>query len=319
LKRHVFARLVCGVWLVAGHARADKITDAEELFRRGKSLMAEKKDREACPLFEESHRLDPQMGTLLNLAICHENVGRIASAWGEFRAVEQLARAASREDRVKLAHDRAAKLEPRLAHIKLLVPSDARVPGMVVKIDGEAKGEALWPSIPVDAGVREIEVTAPGKRPSRSRVRVDDEGAMVTVTLPKLEDAPPAPPPTSGTTEAPDTVDYAANRSKKTTGFIASGVGAAITVAGAVFGGLAVRRDGDATKACPQPCIAGSNEANAADRKTDRALAFANVANVAIPLGIVGIAVGVFLVLTAGPTSSRTALVVGPSGIGGRW
>jgi hypothetical protein len=316
LKRHVLARLVCGVSLVAGHAYADKITDAEELFRRGKSLMAEKKDREACPLFEESHRLDPQMGTLLNLAICHENVGRIASAWGEFRAVEQLARAANREDRVKLAHERAAKLEPRLAHIKLLVPSDVRVPGMVVKIDGEVKGEALWPSVPVDAGLREIEVNAPGKKPSRSRVRVDDEGATVTVTLPKLEDAPPPP---IGVSEPRDTVDYAGNRSKKTTGFIVGGVGGAIAVAGGIFGGLAVGADSDATKACPQPCIAGSAEARLADQKTDRALVFANVANVAIPLGIVGIAVGVFLVLTAGPTEKRTGLSAGPGGVGAQW
>src|SRR6185503_11792758 len=117
---------------------------------------------EACPLFEESQRLDPQMGTLLNLAICHENVGRIASAWGEFRAVEQQARAASRDDRVKLAHERAEKLEPRLPRLRLVAP--ARVHGLTVKVDGETKGEPLWEGVAVDPGIRNVEASAPGKK-----------------------------------------------------------------------------------------------------------------------------------------------------------
>ena len=38
--------LACAIVLVASAARADKLTDAEELFRRAKGLMAEKKDRD---------------------------------------------------------------------------------------------------------------------------------------------------------------------------------------------------------------------------------------------------------------------------------
>ncbi len=309
MKRHVWAQILCAAWLVVGHARADKITDAEELFRRGKGLMAEKKDREACPLFEESERLDPQMGTLLNLAICHENVGRIASAWGEFRAVEQQARVANREERVKLAHERAAKLEQRLSRIKLLVPADAKPAGIVVKVDGEAKGEALWSGIPVDVGTRSLEVSAPGKKTATSKVKVDDEGATVSVTLPKLEDAPVAraillPPPPDDTRQEER---YAANRSRKTAGHVLGGVGLGVAVTGGVFGILAIAGDGSAANACPQPCTQGSREAIAADDKTDRALLFANVANVAIPLGLVAAAIGGYLVLTTGPTEKRAS------------
>src|SRR4051794_23940777 len=76
-------------------ARANDVADAEDLFRRAKSLMASKHYSEACPLFKESYRLDPGMGTRLNLALCYEANGQIALAWGEFRAVEQQARAAT--------------------------------------------------------------------------------------------------------------------------------------------------------------------------------------------------------------------------------
>jgi len=313
MQRHVsrIVWLVCAAWLLtASLAHADKLTDAEELFRRAKGLMAENKHREACPLLEESQKLDPQMGTLLNLAICHENIGKIASAWGEFRAVEQLARAANREDRVKLARERAAKLEPRLTRLKIIVPPEAKVTGLVVKVDGETKGEPLWSGVAVDPGTRTVEASAPGKKPSSLEVKVDDEGAVVPVTIPTLEDEPVAKPTP---TQDPDEGDhargeeYAANRSRKTTGIIVGGIGVATMAAGGVFGVLAILSDGDAVAACPQPCVAGSRQAMTADDTTDRALVFANVANVVIPIGLVAAAIGGYLFLSAGPTEKPTA------------
>lgn len=314
--------VVCALWLVAGVARADKITDAEELFRRAKALMTENKHREACPLLEESERLDPQMGTLLNLAICHENVGKIALAWGEFRAVEQQARVAGREDRVKLAHERAAKLEPRLSRIKILVPADARVPGLVVKVDGEVKGEPLWSGVAVDPGTRTLEASAPGKRPATLQVKVDDEAAFVSVTVPKLEDEPvvkPAPPIDPGPSEQ----QFAANRAQRTTGFVVGAIGVAGIAIGGAFGVLAISRNEDAAKACPNPCFVGSREAEQADASTDRALLFANVANVVIPVGVIVTVIGGYLALSAGPTQRRSSAFVSPSLSGGavgmRW
>jgi len=301
--------LACAAWLLtAGLVHADKLTDAEVLFRRAKALMAENKHADACPLLEESQKLDPQMGTLLNLALCHENIGKTASAWGEFRAVEQQARAANREDRVKLARDHAAKLEPRLARIKIVVPPDAKVPGLVVKVDGETKGEPLWSGFAVDPGARTVEASAPGKKTASLQVKVDDEGAVVPVTIPKLEDEPVAKSvPDAGADDRAREEEYASNRARKTTGFVVGGIGIATMAAGGVFGVLAIVNDGDATNACPQPCFAGSKEARAADDTTDRALVFANVANVVLPIGLVAAAIGGYMVLSAGPTEKPTA------------
>ena len=77
--------------------------------------------------------------------------------------------------------------------------------------------------------------------------------------------------------------------------------------AGGVFGVLAVLSDGDAVGACPQPCVAGSDQARRADDTTDRALLFANVANVVLPIGLVAAAIGGYMFFSAGPTESPTA------------
>lgn len=315
--------LACAVALGASTARADKLTDAEELFRRAKALMAEKKDREACPLLEESERLDPQIGTLLNLAICHENMGRIASAWGEFKAVEQRA---NRNDRVKMAHDRAARLEARLSRLKIVAAE--KPAGLVVKVDGETKGEPLWGGVAVDPGTRTIEASAPGKVPVTVKADVQGEGALVTVTVPRLDDVP-QPPPTAAVVatvdpgiERRENERVAANRSRRTTGLVVGAGGLAVLAAGGVLGILAIGRNSDATGACPEPCVAGSSAARTADEHTDRALLFANVANVAIPVGALAAAVGAWLFFGAGPTERRTAwLAPAPGGgsLGVRW
>ena len=303
--------VVVGLLVFAPLARAD-IKDAEELFRQGKAEMAKGNYERACPMFAESYKQDPGTGTLLNLALCHEAIGRIATAWGEWRAVEQQARAANppREERVKQAREHADKLEPRLSRIKILVPPDARVEGLSVKVDGEPKGEPLWSGVPVDPGTRKVEASAPGKKPAIVTVKVDDEGVTIPVTVPKLEDAPATAPP-SGAASAPGTdlekvEEYAANRARRTAGFVIGGVGLATRAVGGVFGILAIVRDNEAKETCPAPCFRGSTEADAADDMTQQANVFANVANVTVPLGLVGTVVGTYLVLSAGATEKVT-------------
>lgn len=307
-------RIFCGAMImttlcVASNAHAD-IKDAEELFRQGKAEMTKGNFDKACPMFAESYKQDPAMGTLLNLALCHEAVGRIASAWGEWRAVEQQARAVvpPREDRIKMAKEHAEKLEPRLSRIKILVPADVRVDGLTVKIDGEAKGEPLWGGVPVDPGTRKIMVSAPGKKTLTREVKVDDEGVVVPVTIPQLEDAPASEASkggglTPGTGPDLEKVEeYAANHARRTAGFVVGGIGIATLAVGGVFGVAAIINDGNAKDACPAPCIEGSPAAAEADRDTDRAFVFSNIANVTLPLGIIGAGIGAYLVLTAGPT-----------------
>lgn len=312
-------------------AHADAIADAEELFRRAKALIAQGKHEEACPLLKESYRLDPGQGTLLNLALCHEQTGRVASAWGEFRAVEQQARVSvpPKLDRAELARQHAEKLEPRISRVRIVAAPEAKVPGLVVKIDGEERAELLWSGVPVDAGKRTVEVSAPGKKTKSFEITVEDGGSSQTVNLPRLDDVT-TPVVTTGGTEratlasgqndtAPDNAPDGSGR--RTAGFVVGGLGVATLAAGAVFGVAAIVNN-DKAKECGTPCT--GPQADESNRSTDRALLFANIANVAVPIGVVGTAIGAILVFTAGPSqkvaiqpsvSSRSASI----GLTGHW
>src|SRR2546425_547721 len=67
---------------------------SDVFFTDAKKLIEEGRFNEACPKFEESQRLDPTPGTLLNLGDCYKGASppRNASAWGAYRQAEAMAR-----------------------------------------------------------------------------------------------------------------------------------------------------------------------------------------------------------------------------------
>src|SRR6185369_4715015 len=85
---------------------------AEALFDEGRRLAQAGKFAEGCPKLEASQKLDPALGTLLNLADCNEKLGKTASAWAQYREATSLARAAGSAEREKFASDRSKALEP---------------------------------------------------------------------------------------------------------------------------------------------------------------------------------------------------------------
>src|SRR6187402_592492 len=94
---------------------------AQALFDEGRRLMDAKRYGDACPKLAESQRLDPGGGTLLNLAICHENEGRLATAWTEFNEALGVARREGRTDREQEATDHAQRLERLLPRLTVVV------------------------------------------------------------------------------------------------------------------------------------------------------------------------------------------------------
>ena len=117
---------------------------------------------QACPKLEESQRLDPATGTLLNLAVCHQEQGRIATAWTEFNEASARARADARPDRVEFAQLRLQELEPLLHRIVIELPAQATETRLRVTLDGVELGEAaLGTAFPIDPGKHQVEATAP--------------------------------------------------------------------------------------------------------------------------------------------------------------
>jgi tetratricopeptide (TPR) repeat protein len=126
---------------------------AEALFKEGKRLLKEGKVAEACRKLEGSYRIDPAPGTLLNLALCHEEEGKTATAWGELTESRELAKKAKRADRLKLAEDHIRELEPKLSRFVVAVPKEAAVKDMVVEVDAVPLDPGAWgTAIPIDPG-----------------------------------------------------------------------------------------------------------------------------------------------------------------------
>jgi tetratricopeptide (TPR) repeat protein len=132
---------------------------AESLFREGRALLEAGKTEAACEKFDESQRLDPALGTLLNLAECHALVGRTASAWARFRELAEKARRAGQKDREAYAEEQASALAKKLSYVSLrLVPA---LPIDKLAIDGQVLGAASYQSpIPLDPGSHRVVVSS---------------------------------------------------------------------------------------------------------------------------------------------------------------
>ena len=320
------------VLLAPATAAADERASAEELFQRGRQAMDKKDYARACELFEASLKLEDTLGTLLNVALCHEQIGRIATAWGEFKAVEQRALRSipPQTGRVDFARSHADALQPKLPRLKVtLDPSvDARV--VEIRIDGTLLAtEALVEGTPADPGKRSVHVSAPKKLPVDLSVEIPTGAHTTTLAIPGLENAP-TPPPSAAGTNAVDVEAALAARGRRTAGFVVGGIGLGFLAAGGVFGALAIGARNDAVCApatvrgqtsCfnqnPTTGVGTNPELDRAQNEYQKASVFATLSTGGFILGAIGIGVGLYLVLTAKvPTPRAAALVARPGGAG---
>lgn len=294
---------------LAGSAAADPSPAdaalAQALFDEGRALAEAGKYSEACPKLSLSNRLDPGGGTLLNLALCHDNDGALALAWTEYTDALAQARRDHREDRISFAEAHLADLEQRLPHLRIVLRSPS--PDIVVSLDdGVVDAVAIGLAIPVNPGRHVVRATAKGKISWRREltVRVGERGEVdVPELAPELATSPLAP-------EAAD----ARSSSRRTVGWAIAGVGAAAVIGGAVVGVLALKENARTDQLCPSnPCTDPDGV-----RASESAVAFAWIANGSIAGGVVAIAVGTYLVLTSpspSPRKSRARFRPGPNGM----
>lgn len=175
---------------------------ATALFQEGKALLAAGDVAAACPKLEESQRLDPGLGTLLNVASCHVAAGRTATAWAELHEALALAERAGQHDRVRFAQDRIAELAPRLSHLEVAVPAPHE--GMEVTLDAAPLARAAWGiAIPVDPGAHRVRAIAPGFTPWETTIVVADASRGLRVDVPQLELVPSDRSPDVPTVPAP--------------------------------------------------------------------------------------------------------------------
>src|SRR3954468_13496447 len=101
-------------------ARADdNVAKADKLFVEGRALM-DSDLHAACEKFEESLKWNSQaIGTLLNVALCDEKLGRVASAAAKFAQARDMAREGNMTVHLEAAEERLKDLLPRVPYVTI--------------------------------------------------------------------------------------------------------------------------------------------------------------------------------------------------------
>ena len=276
----VGSALLAGAWLWQGDARADGASGAsEQLFLDGKKLMAEGKTSEACAKFKASHEADKTAtGTLLNLALCNELLGKTASAWAELRQVAAESEAAHRADRVALAREHEARLLAKLSYVTIHVRDDARVAALHIVVDGEREiTPPMWETrLPIDPGPHTVTVDAPGRISAGYPLTVGDAADSQVVEIrPLAIDAVK--------NESEPVMTGSAGR--RTAGYVIIGVGLAAIGVGATFGAIALAKSGAVSDACPDDRCPTTDVRAAEKAHVDEAHSAALIADIALSAG----------------------------------
>jgi hypothetical protein len=297
---------------------------ALQLFDQGRALLGAGNIDEACRKLEESRRLDPLPGTLLNVAVCHEQQGRSASAFVEFREARALAERDGRADRVALADQHLHALEGKVSSLVIVVPPEADRPDLVVTRDATPVGRVSWGSrIPVDPGEHVIEASAANKKSWKAIAKVAPGGDVQTLTLTPLEDATPAAsaaapavapavpappsPPLMAPPAAPPAAEHHGLSARRSWALVSAGVALVGAGVGTYLGLDAISKHGDPlgrcmTIPCPQATQLNSQAGTEADAST-----------VSFAIGLAGLGVAAFLWLgDSGDHAASTGVRVLP-------
>jgi hypothetical protein len=313
--------VVAGILLAAMPAVAqptDSVAAADQLFEQARALFDQGNFAEACPRFGASYKLDPALGTLLNMATCYEMLGHVASAWGYYREVVVRAQKTGDQARIDIANTRIVALEPRLPKLTIRPPKQMRGGLIVTRDDAPIDVAVLGAAMYVDPGTHVVTASAPGTKQFTQQITIaENEQKSVEIVL---EAAPNQPAPTGGvTTIVREDIDP--GKARRLFGLTIGGAGAVALITGVGFG-FAARESWNSAfddGLCDRPTLECTPEGQDLTR-TARTRAL--VANIVGGAGIAMIATGTILYLTA---PSRTDVTVTPTAggaavsFGGRW
>lgn len=162
---------------------------AVRAFEEGRALLDESKFGEACAKFEESIKLDPAApGTLLNLGLCNERLGRTATAIGWFRKAQfRAAETPGMTDYEDAAKSKTTALIALIPAIKIELAHPAP-PGATFLLDGNTIQEVDFGHLEVDPSRHTLEMRVGGREPVRVEFRVgpgEQKTVVVPVTAPE--------------------------------------------------------------------------------------------------------------------------------------
>jgi tetratricopeptide (TPR) repeat protein len=208
-------------------------------FQSGRELMAQKRYAEACHQFEESQKLDPGVGTMLNLGYCYEKLGKTASAWATYRDAAAAAQEEGRLAWESAARERVARLEGSLLRVVIEVQPQTVSNTLNVLVDGTSLPKSVWGQpAPLYPGQHEVRAIAADRRTWTVTFEVNAEH-VPTVIVPVLD---PVGPPGAMAESAQFRASAPARggNARRTAALVLGGVGVAALGVTTIFGSSAI-------------------------------------------------------------------------------
>ncbi len=185
------ARVLLFAWAWGPTTSHAQESQAEALFAEGRARLLARDYAQACPLFAESLRLDPASGAALNLALCQERQGKLASAWNSYQTALLLSASEHKPAQERVARQRLEEIDGRRSRVIVSIPGASNTPGLVVELDGARIKESEWgTAMPVDGGRHTLRVSADGKSDWQCEVVSANELDTKTIEVPTLAFAP---------------------------------------------------------------------------------------------------------------------------------
>jgi hypothetical protein len=315
--------LLCGAWTNPALADPEGTHDkAVAAFEAARTLIDHGDCANAILKLNESLGYEPSIGAHLSLATCYEPNNPLA-AWRHLKEAEFLT-FTKQDEREAVTRARAAALEPRLALVRILVPSTTPgIAGLEVRLDGAVLDRFYYQGggIGVEPGRHVVDAMTPQMHFSGSVDAVVGSTAEVRVT-------PPIPPPLvakpaqlahqQAATEAPPAASP--SRGRRTLAFVLGGVGVGGVLIGTVTGAVSLHEGNEAKRLCrgPYPGGCAPDPTGNLQSTNTRAYTLANVSDVAFIMGGALLLTGAILYFTAPrgstpSTSAATRLQVAPT------
>lgn len=285
-------------------AAQNEVAAAATLFKEAKRLAKEGNFLEACPKFEASYALDEQLGTLMNIADCYDQLGKVATAWARWSDALEWAKRVDDPKRITYVEGRLKESEAKLPRVTIEVENP--VPTLAIARGDVDVEEAMWGlAIPVDPGPLEVTVSRGERVLERRPVEArSGEVTVVKIDLSAIDEAhPEAPDPAPVVTveapppkEPPPPEPY--DPTHRNVGLIVGAVGLAgvLTAAGLEIGALVKKGQAEAGDACVNKFCSPNGLADAQSAAT-----FAEAGQWVGIGGLVVLAVGATIFFTAPP------------------
>lgn len=205
-------------------AAKQHLTQAQEAKKAGQLA-------EACGHLEEVERLDPKLPTLLELADCTEQLGKLVEARAHWAAARDRAKQLEKPQSRARAEERLAAVEKRVAHLTLQLAANTPAEAQVLRDDVALEPATLASAQALNPGDHVVVVKLAGHDDAKYDVKLaEGDNQTLTIAPGPATAPPPAPPPPPPQVVAPPpklAVDSSslAGSGQRTVGLITGGVG----------------------------------------------------------------------------------------------